>query len=68
MLVLKENEVCPHANNCSYNVDNSCQGANGNRSNKFTCEYASLTEVYATGETRNRMDKTGRMKVIMEQN
>ena len=68
MLILKENEVCPHAINCSYNVDGSCQGANSSRSNRFTCEYASITEVFATGETRNKMDMTGRMKVIVEQN
>ena len=67
MLVLNENEQCPHASKCKYNPDGQCYGGIPNRVHRFTCEYATRTEVLSGGQIRNINDKTGKMQVIMEQ-
>lgn len=66
MLVLKENEVCPHANQCPHNEMNNCYGARAGRNNIFTCEFIDNNGNILTNRVRLSEDKTGKMKVIME--
>ena len=65
MMVLKENEVCPHGLVCKYNYNGECRGADTNRPYVFTCEYIVNGKI-VDGKTRLREDKTGRMRVLME--
>ena len=64
-LFLNENEVCPHRASCQYN--SGCTGAVSGRENKFVCDYVENGQIKEGMPIRNPMDKTGRMKVIMEQ-
>jgi hypothetical protein len=68
MLVLEENQICPHGRTCPHNNNNPltgpCQGAIPNRGGKFYCEFyvnGTITDGY-----RNPEDKTGRMKLIID--
>ena len=66
MLVIRENECCPHSSRCPYNRNQTCAGAFP-RSAVFNCTYVSNDGVFnEMGQIRNPMDKTGNMKVIME--
>jgi len=67
MLILKENEICPHSSSCQYNLNGSCYGSRGERTNIFTCKYANETKVFSDGHMRNPYDKTGKMQMILEQ-
>lgn len=63
MLVLKEKEVCPYMSRCPY--AENCQGTNSNRNEIFNCDFV-LNEKIESGHFRNKLDKTGRMKIITE--
>jgi len=66
MIILKENEVCPYANNCPYNKLYDCNGGNSNRTNIFTCEYVVDGQIIENQPNRLLKDLTGKMKIIME--
>lgn len=66
MLVLEENEKCPHSNNCKFNPNGSCHGALSARPGKFTCEFADRSTVYENGHVRSAFDTTGKMQVLTE--
>jgi len=63
MLLLREKEVCPHSKRCPY-VEN-CQGTNPNRNSTFKCDFVVNGRI-ESGHFRNKLDKTGRMKIITE--
>jgi len=66
MLVLLENQSCPHSSNCPYNKDSNCAGAFP-RDTKFTCSYVNSNgQITESGEVRNNFDKTGQMKYLSE--
>jgi hypothetical protein len=69
MLYLKENQKCPHANNCPYNNTNKsnlfCKGADENRLTPFTCNLVN-NGVFAEGKIRSGFDETGKMGIILE--
>ena len=66
MLILKENEICPHRYNCPYNKENQCHGGKANRNHVFTCNYISNGVFLEDQADRLSQDVTGKMKVIME--
>jgi len=67
MLILEAKEKCPHSGRCKYNVGNTCYGARNDRDTTFSCEYVdSSGRITEFGQQRHPMDKTGKMKVIME--
>ncbi len=67
MLIIEAGETCPHKDNCKFNDPvGTCFGSKSGRANKFTCEYATLTEVSNDNHVRNPLDQTGQMKIIME--
>lgn len=66
MMILNEQQVCPYSNTCSYNSMSTCQGANPQRENKFTCEWVKDGKIIEGHGIRLSGDKTGKMKVIME--
>lgn len=66
MLILQERQVCPHSNNCPYNVNDSCQGSNPQRMCEFKCGYVKNGIIEEKKNIRNSLDQTGSMKVIME--
>ena len=66
-MILKENEICPHSNNCPHNSNRTCMGSYENRNTKFTCDLVNngqFTE--STKIQRNPYDQTGKMNIIME--
>lgn len=64
-LILMENENCPYANRCSYNKNHECYGANKNRTTKFSCDFVDNGTI-SEGKSRNPLDQTGQMKIIVE--
>lgn len=66
MMILNEREMCPHSSICSYNINGTCQGANPQRTVKFTCEWVKNGKIIEGQGVRLPGDKTGKMKVIME--
>jgi hypothetical protein len=64
MIILQENQICPHASKCPH--ADGCYGTKNNRNNKFTCEFVDTNGNVDTGGVRNPLDKTGKMKVILE--
>ncbi len=67
MLVLQENQQCPHSMKCQYNQFESCMGAHPNRSTVFECSYVNDNgNISENGQIRNSLDQTGQMKIIME--
>ena len=67
MLILKENEVCHLAYKCPHNdTSKGCYGARAERSYIFTCEFVKNGRIITDSGFRNPLDKTGKMKVIME--
>jgi len=65
MLVLNENQKCPHSFICPHNQDSQCFGARENRATKFTCNLVENNNIQENG-FRNPLDQTGKMKVIMD--
>ena len=65
MLILKEREVCPYSSRCQYSEN--CQGTNPNRETTFTCNFISESGEIEGGHFRNKLDQTGKMKIITEQ-
>jgi len=67
MIILKENERCPFANNCPYNPTGECLGGYSDRKTTFTCDYVTKDGVFLEGKTvRSIDDLTGSMKILME--
>lgn len=67
MIVLIENQVCPFWRECPYNKSGGCLGGKEDRKWEFTCEYVNQSGVFiCDGQERSILDKTGKMKVIME--
>lgn len=69
MLVLKEHEVCPYHVICPYVTGSNariCQGTNPHRNTVFTCQYVRQDGSIDPGGTRNPLDKTGRMEILLE--
>lgn len=64
MLMLEARQVCHLSNVCPY--ANECWGAREGRDTKFTCEFVTEDGSIEAGRYRNPLDKTGKMKVIME--
>ncbi len=64
-LILEAGMKCPHSSNCPYNKNNECWGARANRSVTFNCSHFKNGQIIEGG-TRNRLDQTGKMKIIME--
>lgn len=64
MMILEIGQVCPYSNKCPLN--GNCYGTRADRQNKFECEYVKNGKLNTELGYRNPMDKTGRMKVIME--
>lgn len=62
-MILKPFEICQYTN-CPYAKD--CYGKNPFRKNVFECEYADDLGSIQEGQFRNPLDKTGKMKVILE--
>jgi len=68
MLILKEGEGCPFSENCPYNKNGQCLGATSDRDNKFTCDLVSEYGVFKEEGFRSPLDRTGRMRILMEDN
>lgn len=69
MMILESGEICPYSHHCPLNnpmIGGSCFGSRGDRKNTFECEYVVDGKLMAESGYRNPLDKTGRMKVIME--
>lgn len=66
MLILEANEICPYSQTCQYNNSHSCFGATSNRGVKFECEYVIDGKIIENQQPRLILDKTGKMRVIME--
>ncbi len=69
-MILKSNEICPYANNCPYHhkLDGFgfCHGT-VTRDVEFSCDYVdNKGNILEHGEMRNKLDITGKMKLIME--
>ena len=65
MLTIKENESCPYALTCNYNLNNSCAGAFPRRTT-FTCSYVDNGRITESGSIRNPLDITGKMTILTE--
>jgi hypothetical protein len=66
-MILESGEVCPYGHRCPLNSQLSpCYGTRPERLNMFECEYVVNGKLIADSGFRNPLDKTGRMKVIME--
>lgn len=67
-LILNEYEVCPHTSKCPHfrNGSMTCQGANQNRKHTFRCSFFKDNNLIDENGFRNRYDKTGQMKIILE--
>jgi len=67
MMILKEAEVCHLGTNCPYNQPyGTCYGVRKDRDGTFECAYVINGQIIHDAGTRHPMDKTGKMKVIME--
>jgi hypothetical protein len=72
MLLLKENEVCPHSYKCPYHNPKGmmsgafCRGADRLRKATFTCSFVQDDGTISDGYLRNQNDVTGRMKILVE--
>lgn len=64
-LILEAGQKCPYSDNCYYNIMNECFGANIDRKTQFVCEYV-INGKIQEGGFRSPLDKTGKMKIIME--
>ena len=67
MLILEKGMVCPYADICPHNSShNLCYGARADRDNKFSCDLIEDDGTIKNG-FRLSQDKTGKMKLLMEQ-
>lgn len=73
MLVLQPGEVCPYSLRCPYvkrgitsGHPYQCRGMDPNRNYVFTCKFVKENGVIEDGYMRTPEDKTGKMKIIME--
>ena len=66
MLILQESEICPYRFRCPHNDQNQCFGAEPKRTVNFTCIFVSGNGHIDEKQYRNPLDKTGKMKIIME--
>lgn len=71
MLTLKPFEACPHSNICPYNTFSTisnvgCNGADSSRGIEFSCDLINSDKTFIEGKFRSSMDKTGKMKIILE--
>jgi len=66
MLILKENQSCPHSNSCPHNSDRTCHGSYSNRNSVFTCSLVNEGQFSENNFQKSPYDKTGNMQVIME--
>lgn len=64
-MILEMGEVCPYGARCPYNEGNECMGAKPDRNMRFNCSYVKNGQI-VEGGSRNRLDQTGQMKIIME--
>ena len=66
-IALQPHETCPYTLNCPYNQgQNTCIGADGSRSRTFICDLVSENGVFSESGFRSKLDETGKMKVILE--
>lgn len=67
MMMLEANQVCHLGNGCPYNEPyGNCMGVHTERPNTFQCDYVINGRLVITDGSRNPLDQTGKMKVIME--
>lgn len=72
MLILEARQTCPHQVTCPYNTTKYggnfvCQGMNSERDTSFTCNKVNPNGTFIKdGQMSNPLDKTGKMKIIME--
>ncbi len=67
MLIIKENQSCPYSSACPHNPDSNCAGSMLGRDTTFSCTYVDTNGIFnESGKIRNPLDKTGNMKVLME--
>lgn len=64
MLFLKEHETCPYSVRCPHSTN--CWGTKSDRNCDFTCALVDNQGRINESGFRNPLDKTGKMKVIME--
>ena len=64
-LILEAGEKCPYGARCPYNTQHECMGAMDSRPARFNCSYVKDGKI-VEGGSRNRLDQTGKMKIIME--
>jgi len=68
-LYLKKGEICPHREVCPYNKYSTgidiCWGAKAERDCDFNCDFVVNGKIIE-GKSRNPLDKTGRMTVIID--
>jgi len=66
-MILEAGQACHLANNCPYNEPfGRCHGALTSRQNEFSCDYVVNGQLILDAGSRNPLDQTGKMKVIME--
>jgi len=66
-MILEAGQVCHLANQCPYNEPyGRCYGALSTRMNEFDCDYVVNGQLVIRDGSRNPLDQTGKMKVIME--
>lgn len=68
-LKLSPKEACKYGSTCPYNNQtgfNFCIGSNPDRPGPFICDLVSEDGVIKEGGFRSQYDKTGKMKVILE--
>ena len=63
-MILEAGEQCRYGKACPRS--DSCQGLNASRPNIFQCEYVINGQLVENPGARNPLDRTGKMKVIME--
>ena len=68
-LHLRKGAICPHRTICSYNKYETgtdiCWGARTERDCDFQCDYVIEGKIQE-GFSRNPLDKTGQMKILID--
>jgi len=66
-MILEAGQACHLANQCPYNDPyGRCYGSLSSRKNQFECDYVVGGQLITDAGSRNPLDQTGKMKVIME--
>ena len=66
-MILEAGETCVYGHVCPFNTPYSpCYGTRSDRDNKFECEYVINGKIITDCGCRNPLDRTGKMRVIME--